>query len=222
MQSFADHVGLALDRAHAVQDRAELAILSDRDRIARDLHDLVIQRLFATGMRLQGLQMLAVRPDVVAGLGTAVDDIDKTIKDIRGSIFELQSRRDASLRAELRALVGEYSTVLGFAPVVRTSGPVDTAVPVPVQVELLAVLREALANIAKHAQASSAVVELAVSADTVVLRVLDDGVGLPASRHESGLQNARARAVALGGSFSLADKSPRGTVLSWSAPLDGG
>jgi signal transduction histidine kinase len=220
MQSFADHVGLALDRARAVEDRAELAILSDRDRIARDLHDLVIQRLFATGMRLQGLQMLAERPDVRNGLDTAVDDIDKTIKDIRGSIFDLQSRRDASLRGDVRTLMAEYSTALGFTPAVRTSGPVDTAVPAQVQAELLAVLREALANIAKHARASSASVTVSVTGAEVSLQVSDDGVGLPAERHESGLRNARNRASGLGGSFSVAPGSPRGTVLHWSAPLN--
>ena len=219
MQSFADHVGLALDRARAVEDRAEMAILSDRDRIARDLHDLVIQRLFATGMRLQGLQMLAVRPDVISGLDTAVDDIDKTIKDIRGSIFDLQRRNLVSLRGDVRSLVHEYATALGFAPQVRTSGPVDTAVPASVQVELLAVLREALANVAKHARASSVSVTLSVDSVSAVLEVVDDGVGLPESRHESGLANARARASALGGSFSLSSPPSGGTVLTWSAPL---
>ena len=220
MQTFADHVGLTLDRARAVEDQAELAILSDRDRIARDLHDHVIQRLFATGMRLQGLQMLAERPDVIDGLDTAVDDIDKTIKDIRGSIFALQSRKDASLRGDVRKLVNEYEATLGFAAAVRTTGPVDTAVPDGVQVELLAVLREALANIAKHARARSATVELDVTSESVTLRVGDDGIGLPLDRHESGLRNARVRAAARGGSFDLGPNEPSGTLLTWQVPLD--
>ncbi len=219
MQSFADHIGLTLDRASAVDDRAELAVLSDRDRIARDLHDHVIQRLFATGMRLQGLQMLAERPEFSDGIDRAVDDIDRTIKDIRGSIFELQSRKGASLRGDVRKLVKEYSPALGFTPDVRTTGPVDTAVPDTIQVELLAVVREALSNTAKHAHAASAAVELDVTEEEVCVRVSDDGVGLPADRHESGLRNARARAAARGGSFALGPNEPRGTVLSWRVPL---
>jgi signal transduction histidine kinase len=219
MHSFAEHVGLALDRARAVEDREELAILSDRDRIARDLHDLVIQRLFATGMRLQGLQMLAERPQFVDGIDRAVDDIDLTIKDIRGAIFELQSRRNASLRGDVRKLVKEYAPALGFAPTVRTTGPVDTAVPEHVQVELLAVLREALSNIVKHARATHAEVELEVSGAEVTLRVRDDGIGLPEDSHESGLKNARARASALAGAFTVGPGSPRGTLLAWRVPL---
>jgi signal transduction histidine kinase len=219
MHSFADHVGLALDRTRAVQDREQLAILSDRDRIARDLHDLVIQRLFATGMRLQGLRMLADRPEFTEGIDRAVDDIDLTVKDIRGTIFELQSRGEASLRGDVRKLVKEYAAALGFAPVVRTTGPVDTAVPAPVQVELLAVLREALSNVAKHARADAAEVLLEVGAATLLLRVDDDGVGVPADVHESGLRNARTRAAALGGTFTVRPGRPRGTSLTWQVPL---
>ena len=219
MQSFGEHVGLALDRASAVEDRAALAILSDRDRIARDLHDLVIQRLFATGMHLQGLQMLAERREFVDGLDKAVDNIDRTIKDIRGTIFELQNRKDASLRADVRKLAKEYSPTLGFLATVRTSGPVDTAVPEAVQVAILAVVREALSNIAKHARAGEADVEVAVDEQGVRVRVSDDGVGLPDDRQESGLRNARARAEALGGTMSLTANEPRGTVLTWLAPV---
>jgi signal transduction histidine kinase len=219
MHAFADHVGLALDRASAVEDREELAILSDRDRIARDLHDLVIQRLFATGMRLQGLQMIADRPEFVDGIDKAVDEIDLTIKDIRGTIFDLQSRKGASLRGDVRKLVKEYTPTLGFAPSVRTTGPVDTAVPDAVQVEVLAVVREALSNVAKHARAGSALVELEVSAGELSLRVSDDGVGLPQDRQESGLRNARSRAEALGGSFDLGPNAARGTLLTWRVPI---
>jgi signal transduction histidine kinase len=212
-------VGLALDRARAVEDREELAVLSDRDRIARDLHDLVIQRLFATGMQLQGVRMLADRGDLVAEIDNAVDNIDITIKEIRGSIFELQGRRDASLRGDLRRLVKEFVPALGFAPSVRTVGPVDTAVPDEVQGELLAVLQEALSNVAQHARAKQAAVEVEVSAGEVVVRGTDDGVGLPEERFESGLRNARSRAAALHGSFAVAPGSLRGTVFTWRVPL---
>jgi signal transduction histidine kinase len=220
MHTFADHVGLSLDRARAVDDREEIAILSDRDRIARDLHDLVIQRLFATGLQLQGLRMLADRPEFMQRIDKAVDDIDITIKDIRGTIFGLQNRQDASLRGAARKLAQEYASVLGFSPAVRTQGPVDTVVPPKIQVELLAVLREALSNVAKHAGAVTTVVELEADETAVRLRVRDDGVGMPADRVESGLRNARQRADALGGRFQVGPGSPRGTVLSWQVPLD--
>jgi signal transduction histidine kinase len=219
MQSFADHVGLALDRAQALEQREELVVVSDRDRIARDLHDLVIQRLFATGMQLQGLRMLADRPDLLERLDKAVDDIDLTIRDIRGTIFQLQNRQGASLRADVRKLVKDYLPLLGFTPAVRTVGPVDTAVPERVQRELLAVLREALSNIARHALADGASVDVEVTAGSVTLRVADDGVGLPVSRSESGLRNARRRAASLGGTFELVPNEPQGTVFTWRAPL---
>jgi signal transduction histidine kinase len=219
MQSFADHVGLALDRAQALEERQELAVVSDRDRIARDLHDLVIQRLFATGMQLQGLQMQAGRQDFADRLDKAVDDIDLTIKDIRGTIFELQRRGGASLRADIRSLVKEYTPLLGFTPAVRTQGPVDTAVPTQVQVELLAVLREALSNTAKHARADTVSVEVQVSDTTLTLHVRDDGSGIPEQRRESGLRNARRRASQLGGTFELTAGVPSGTVFTWRVPL---
>jgi signal transduction histidine kinase len=220
LASYADQAALALDRAQAVVDREELAVISDRERIARDLHDVVIQRLFATGLQLQGVAMIA-GPDSEIGtrLDAAVTDLDGTIKAIRGTIFELQNRQAASLRAEIRSLVREYVPVLGFAPAVRTSGPVDTAVPPRVREQLLPVLREAISNIARHALAESADVELQVSETEVRLTVSDDGIGLAADRTESGLRNARRRADDFGGILELAANDPRGTVFTWRVPL---
>jgi signal transduction histidine kinase len=215
--SFADQAGLALDRAQAVADRAQLAVVSDRERIARDLHDVVIQRLFATGLQLQGIGMLA--PDVAPRLEAAVEALDQTIKDIRGTIFELQQRRPTSLRAELREVVREYVDLLGFTPIVRTTGPVDTAITERVREQLLPVLREALSNMARHALADTAEVELSAGADEVRLVVLDDGVGVPDGVRESGLRNARRRAAQLGGLMELGRRTPRGTELVWHVPL---
>ena len=222
LTSFADHAGLALDRAQAVVDRQELAVISDRERIARDLHDVVIQRLFATGLQLQGVALLASGTDVAERLERAVDDLDLTIKDIRGTIFALQDRSSSSLRQEVRTLVREYVTVLGFAPTVRTLGPVDTVVPPEVRVHLLAVLREAVSNVARHALADQAEVELEVRDHALVLTVSDDGGGVPPDRAESGLRNARRRAEELGGTLVLRANEPRGTVFTWRVPLSGG
>ena len=219
LASFADQAGLALDRAQAISDREELAVISDRERIARDLHDVVIQRLFATGLQLQGIAMLADDPEVSSRLEQAVNDLDLTIKDIRGTIFELQNRQSTSLRQEIRTLVREYVPVLGFAPTVRTLGPIDTAVPADVRTHLLPVLREAVSNVARHALADQAEVEVEIRDRELVLTVADDGTGVPPDRAESGLRNARRRAGGLGGSMEVAPNLPRGTVLTWRVPL---
>ena len=219
LASFADQTALALDRAQALSDRAELAVISDRERIARDLHDVVIQRLFATGLQLQAIRSVAVNPEVSTRIDQTVDDLDLTIRDIRGTIFELQNRQSASLRAEVRTLVREYVPVLGFTPTVRTSGPLDTAVPPDVRDHLLAVLREAVSNIARHALADHAEVDVEVRGDELVLAVVDDGAGLREGRSESGLRNARRRAQGLGGTLELTPREPRGTSFVWRVPL---
>ncbi|MCW2845489.1 MAG: hypothetical protein JWN22_3405 [Nocardioides sp.] len=219
LASFADQAALALDRAQAVADREELAVISDRERIARDLHDVVIQRLFATGLQLQGVAMLATDPEVAERLDRAVSDLDLTIRDIRGTIFELQRPRAGSLRAEVRALAREYVPVLHYSPTVRTSGPVDTAVPDAAREQLLPVLREALSNLARHAQAEHAAIEVHVGKSELRLTVTDDGIGLFQDRVESGLRNARRRATAMGGSLELTGLDPRGTSFVWRVPL---
>jgi signal transduction histidine kinase len=219
LASFADTAALALDRGHALADRQQLALVSDRERIARDLHDVVIQRLFATGLQLQGVAAMAASPEVARVLDETVTALDETIKAIRGTIFELQAKKASSLRAEIRTLIGDYVPVLGFSPVVRTSGPVDTVVPSQVADHLLPVLREAISNVARHSRATSARVEVRASAPELVLTVSDDGVGLPDERTESGLRNARRRAADLGGTLEVLPSNPRGTTLVWRVPL---
>ncbi len=219
LASFADQASLALDRAQAVSDREELLLVADRDRIARDLHDLVIQRLFATGLHLQGARRTAT-DDVRARLDVAVADLDVTIRDIRSTIFDLQVAHGRSLRSEVRDVVKEYVPVLGFTPLVRTSGPVDTAVSPATGGQLLAVLREALSNVARHAEADAAVVEVETSTGHLTLLVTDNGHGLPTRRAESGLRNVRRRAGDLGGTVRLQAEEPHGTRLEWTVPLD--
>ncbi|MGI8901302.1 MAG: GAF domain-containing protein [Nocardioides sp.] len=221
--SFADQAALALDRLQALTDQRELAIVTDRDRIARDLHDLVIQRLFATGLQLQGIRAKAASPAVQERLDHAVADLDTTIRDIRSTIFELQQPDGISLRHEAQRMVSEYRTVLGFPPVLRTRGPIDTVTDATSTEHLLAVLREALSNVARHARATSTIVEitaeLEVAPGELMLTVTDDGRGLPESPSESGLRNVRQRAEQLGGTVRLSVNDPHGTVLEWRVPL---
>jgi signal transduction histidine kinase len=219
VMSFADQASLALDRVQAVADREAHIVGSDRDRIARDLHDLVIQRLFATGLQLQGIRAKAVLPEVQQRVDQAIDDLDMTIRDIRSTIYELQHDTGPSLRAEVQRLAREYAPALGFTPAMRTRGPVDTIVPEDVAGQLLAVLREALSNVVKHAGASAVAVEVEADATDVVLRVSDDGCGLPAERHESGLGNLRRRADEQNGELRLLPAEPQGTLLEWRVPI---
>jgi signal transduction histidine kinase len=218
--SFADQASQALDRAHAVAASEELAVVSDRERIARDLHDLVIQQLFATGLTLQGASRLTDPDAVSERIDQAVTDLDGTIRDIRSTIFALKNEGQGSLRDGVHTLVREYAPVLGFTPALRTIGPVDTLVPDALAVHLLAVLREALSNVARHASAAQTTVDIQVSEGEVLLRVVDDGTGFPADRDESGLLNVRRRAHQLGGIVRLAATDPHGTTMEWRVPLN--
>lgn len=219
---FAEKVALALDVAAAQADRARLAVLEERERIARDLHDMVIQRLFAIGLSVQATAQDAVRVDIARRLDVAVDELDETIKDIRSAIFRLGSRSQEGLgfRHQIDAEVVSARTHLGFLPRLRTDG-VTAVVPRDIGEDAVAVVREALANTARHARASEAVVRVSVG-DDLVVEVQDDGVGPPGGViRRSGLANMEARAVRSGGSLRL-DRAPRGgTVLTWRVPLDG-
>jgi signal transduction histidine kinase len=217
---FANQITLALERAASQRDQSALAVLEDRDRIARDLHDLVIQRLFATGLQLQGLHR-SVAPGVQTRITRAVADIDTTIGDLRASIFELQHQPGRrSLRADVRSLVDEYAVTLGFVPQLRFSGPIDSVVPALARPQILAAIREALSNVARHARATSVVVDVTVAAGEVSAQVTDDGIGIQSTATESGLRNLRERASALGGAVRVQELQPHGTVLELRAPLD--
>jgi signal transduction histidine kinase len=219
LTSFATQASLALDRAVAQVDRQQAMVAEDRDRIARDLHDLVIQRLFATGLQLQGARRGQNPPETQERIETAVRELDLTIRDIRSTIFELQHGHEASLRAGVTGLVREYTPVLGFSPTVRTSGPVDSLVERSLAEQALAVLREALSNCARHAAARSCLIEVTVEAGWLRLRVTDDGRGLADEVHESGLRNLRRRADELGGTLLLEPAEPRGTCFVWQVPI---
>lgn len=219
VKMFASQATLALDRAQAQRDQSMIAVLSDRDRIARDLHDLVIQRLFATGLQLQGMQSM-VLPEGQERITRAVEDIDATIRDLRAAIFELHHQpRRRSLRADVQTLVEEYAGPLGFRPVLKCSGPLDLAVPAAARPQILAAIRESLSNVVRHAQASAVTVEVTVAEGEVVTRVSDDGVGFTLGEQQSGLRNLRERAESLGGAVRLERRQPHGTTLELRAPL---
>ncbi len=220
MRGFAAQAAIALDRAQAREDREALAVFSDRDRIARDLHDLVIQRLFATGLSLQGSARLITRPDVQQRIHASVDDLDATIRDIRTTIFALSHEKaSADLRTQVREVVAAATTSLGSAPRLRIDGPLDSLVPDDTRPHLLAVLVESLSNTARHADATGVDVRVAVEGRDVVVEVTDDGRGFTPTGRESGLANMRHRAEQLGGTCDIHSEEGGGTIIRWSAPL---
>ncbi len=219
--TFAAQAGIGLELAEHRKDSQRLALFEDRDRIARDLHDLVIQRLFATGMSLQGVTALMTDTEAVHRVEQAVDALDETIRDIRSAIFALQSRGETvrpGVRSRILGVMEEMTDPLGFVPALRLAGPIDTQVPGDLASQMLAALREALANVAKHAQASRADVTVEAGTD-LVLVVRDNGVGLPETGRRSGLANLTERAAELGGTLSVATAEGGGTQLEWRVPL---
>lgn len=208
----------AEQRAHAAERYA--AVLEDRQRIARDLHDQVIQRLFAAGLGLSG--MAAAAQDAAEGqrLNQVVDDLDDTIRQLRASIFQLSRLpASASLRATVIDVCRGERAALGFDPSVRFEGPVDT-VGTDLMEDVVAVLREALSNAARHARANAVDVTLTAGRD-FTMTVVDDGVGPPDGTEPigNGIDNMHARSAALGGTFTLRAGEPSGTVLVWQVPL---
>ena len=226
-QAFADQMALILEVAVAQDDRARLAVFEDRDRIGRDLHDLVIQRLFAVGLTLENTARIAGPGRIADRVDAAVDQLDQTIKDIRRTIFELANPdRPDDLYDDVQIAVGDMLPSLGFRPSVTLNGPLNSAVPEQVRTHLLAVLREALSNVGRHARASSATVTLSVDnapEPSVELVVEDDGRGLEAALDGTlagnGLPNMLARADALGGTCTLGRGETGGTRVVWRVPL---
>lgn len=224
-ESFAAQASLSLVLTRALREQERLAVYEDRDRIARDLHDLVIQRLFATGMHVQGTMRVLDNSDLVEErLSKVVDELDETIREIRQTIFALHEPIEGPAsgpRGRILRETAQAAALLGFEPAVRFVGPVDTMVSNSTADHLIAALREALTNAAKHAQAGRVDVVVEIEDGAVVLHVIDDGVGVsPQAGRRSGLANLNARASDLGGSSSLERVSEAGgTHLRWRVPL---
>jgi signal transduction histidine kinase len=219
--SFAAQAGVGLELAEHRRDAERFAVFEDRDRIARDLHDLVIQRLYATGMSLESVSARLGDSDTRRRISTAVDALDETIKEIRSAIFSLHARpgeAQPGLRARILEVVDEAAGTLGFAPGLRMSGSLDGEVPADVGEHLLRVLREALSNVARHARADKVDVTVEIGQD-LVLRVRDNGVGMKAVRRRSGLANLAERASLLGGTLRTGSADGGGTELEWGIPL---
>ncbi|WP_406171352.1 GAF domain-containing sensor histidine kinase [Streptomyces sp. NBC_00996] len=226
---FASQAALALMMAEAQRDRERLAVYEDRDRIARDLHDLVIQRLFATGMLLESAQRRSVVPEVQEGVGKAVDELDVTIQEIRTAIFALRqgpAEVPSGLRTRVLREINMAAVPLGFKPGHRFIGPVDTVVGELTSKNLIAALREALSNAFRHSGASridvvvDTTVQLPDGRQAVRLTVADDGIGIPHGGRRSGLRNLKRRAESLGGDSwygpGVGDEGS-GTTVVWQA-----
>jgi signal transduction histidine kinase len=222
MTTYADQAAVALQLADTQRRMRELDVYADRDRIARGLHDHVIQRLFAVGLSLQGTMQRARSTEVRGRLDETIDDIQAIVQDIRFSIFDLQSNTatdSSTYRKRLHDIITDMTDDTGLRTTVRLAGPVTVLEP-PLSDHVEAVLREAVSNVVRHAKASTVGVELIVR-DEVSIEVTDDGTGIdPETARRSGLANLAARAAEMGGTFDIAPQEQGGTKMRWTAPLD--
>jgi len=220
---FATHASLALELADARAAEQKLILFEDRDRIAMDLHDHVIQELFAVGLSLEGAaSQLAPEDPIGQRLRRRVEDLDRTIRRIRTSIFQLRgslAMENSGVRQQILEVTSEFAEPLGFAPYVAFAGVVDLALDGKLMEDVVACTRETLANVAKHARASRVTVDLSVSAGELTLTVTDNGVGAAGATRSSGTANLRARAVKHGGSFTLEPAPGGGTTAQWKVPV---
>lgn len=223
VEALALAAGIAIENARLHQRVQEVAVYEDRDRVARDLHDTVIQRLFAVTLSLQSMAGAAEAAGIADRLKDAVLNLDATIRQVRSTIYELGSTGiDEGVRAAVLALVRDLSSVVGVE--VRTSidGPVDAAISDEVAEHLLATVREALTNVGRHAQASEVSVNLSVKGDSCILQVRDNGQGLDESKTGEGglgLGNLRRRAEKLHGKLVVESLDAGGTLLTWQVPI---
>jgi signal transduction histidine kinase len=222
--TFGLHVALALELLHAQELRESLAVLGDRERIARDLHDVVIQRLFAAGLSMQGLRRYTDDPVALERIDAVTTDLDGTIRELRDTIYSLRGAagRQNGLKSLIVQQIMQVTEGLSYEPKVRFSGPIDSAVEPQAADNLLAVISEGLSNAARHSEASSIDVKLEVGRGKLQLVISDNGRGIQGWARRSGLDNIRQRAVSAGGTFEVRSSPDHGTELIWSVPLPAG
>jgi signal transduction histidine kinase len=214
--------GIAIENTRLHQRVRQVAVYADRDRMARDLHDTVIQRLFAVGLSLQSVAGSVAAVEIADRIEDAITAIDDTIRQVRSTIYELGSSDvTQGFRANILALIHDLNPVVGFDVRSSFDGPVDSTISGPLTEHLLAVVREALTNVGRHSHASEARVSVSLEGDECVLRVVDNGRGIKTetSEHGLGLVNLRRRAEKLNGQFVIESPDTGGTVLTWRAPL---
>jgi signal transduction histidine kinase len=214
---------VVLELAQRRRESEEASLYADRDRIGRDLRDLAIHRLFATSMSLESARDITTEPEAGRRIAQAVTDLDETIKMIRSTIFSLQAHESdpdtPGMRGRVIGICEQAATVLRFTPALRFAGPLDTLAGEPQGEHLLAVLREALSNAARHAHATKLEVDVSLDVKAITLTVTDDGTGIPEDARRSGLADLRERAEQLGGSCTTTTPAAGGTVLAWTVPV---
>jgi signal transduction histidine kinase len=221
LEQFATQASIVIEQGRVREDLHRLALLEDEERIARDLHDTVIQRLFATGLSLQGVTRLIREAEARRRIEAAVDELDTVVRHIRTVIFDVETSRTSvgSLRRRVLDVAREAERPLGFQPLVIFDGAVEVEIIGAVADDLVATLREALSNVARHADAHATYVEVAASDDEIELKVRDDGTGIDDARAEgNGLMNMRTRAERHHGRCSVARGPEGGTVVEWRVP----
>jgi PAS domain S-box-containing protein len=199
----------------------QIALLDERERIGRDLHDVVLQRLYGTGLNVQAIGLRVDEP-TRAKLDGVIDEIDRIIAEVRTIVFTLgNSGHRGALGQDLADVVAQASRVLGFTPALLMDGPVESVLGDEMRTEMIASMREALGNVARHANATTVDLAIAVDGDHVVMTVSDDGVGPPVTDGPmagNGLVNLQARAKLLGGRCSLMPGPTGGALLTWTVP----
>ena len=223
VEALALAAGIAVENARLHQRVQDVAVYEDRDRLARDLHDTVIQRLFAVGLSLQSMAGAATSAGVADRLSGAISDIDDTIRQVRSAIYELGSADDGrGVRAAILSLVRELTPVVGFEVHVSFDGPIDSAVSEEVTDHLLATVREALTNIGRHARATRASLSLSVDRGLCCLQIVDNGRGIDETETTEGglgLVNLKRRAEKLHGQLVVESPEAGGTSLTWQVPV---
>ncbi len=218
---FGTQVSLALELASVHRMREEQAVLGDRDRIARDLHDLVIQRLFAAGLSMQSLRRFTSDPIALERINAVTNELDETIRELRDTIYSLRGMAQdvGALSSRILAVIKEGATSLPFAPRIRLSGSIDEPLADDLSSSLLAVISEGLSNAARHSQASTIDISVNATADRLKLVIADNGCGFSKPARRSGLNNLKERARLLNGKFSVRSVPGEGTRLRWSVPI---